>query len=147
MIRAATHADLPALLELGARMHAESPRFSRIAFSAAKLHQTLSSVLASRHGFLWVAERGGTLAGVMVACAFEHWCSEDLMATEMALFVEQEHRGTLIAAKLISQYLAWAEGLGAKIITAGVSTGVHVEKTTRLYEALGMKRFGTMLEV
>lgn len=145
-MRPANLLDLPGLLALGERMHQESPHFRRIAFCRERLHATLVSVLESPAGFLWVAERDGRIAGVMVAIAVQHWCSTDLVASELALFVEQKYRGTLIAARLIKQYLAWAEGLGCKLVTAGVSTGVNVEQTTRLYEALGLKRFGTILE-
>lgn len=145
-MREATYFDLPGLLSLGARMHAESPHFSRIAFSEEKLRETLMAVMGAPHGFLWITERDGKIAGVMVAIALQHWCSTDLVASELALFVEREHRGSMIAPRLIKRYLSWADGLGCKQITAGVSTGVNVEKTTALYERLGFKQFGTQLE-
>lgn len=146
MIRDATLDDIPALLALGARMHAESPHFLQIAFSAEKLEATLRNVLAAEGGFLVVADVGGQVAGVMMGLAMQHWCSDDIVATELALYVEPECRGSLLAARLIRRYLSWAGALGAKIITAGVSTGVNVEQTARLYEAMGMKRFGVLLE-
>lgn len=146
MIRNATIKDLPALLALGARMHAESPHFRQIAFSAAKLEETLRAVLGTPNGFLVLGDLQGHVAGVYVAVALEHWCSTDLVATELALYVEREHRGTLLGARLIKAYLAWARELGCKQITAGVSTGVNVDKTTHLYQRLGFKQFGTQLE-
>jgi GNAT superfamily N-acetyltransferase len=76
----------------------------------------------------------------------EHWCSTDLVATDLALFVEAEFRGSMLAARLIVAYLRWARDIGAKLITAGVSTGVHVEQTAQLYERLGMRRLGVLLE-
>lgn len=145
-MREATYFDLPALIALGARMHAESPHFSRIAFSADKLRETLMAVMGSPDGFLWVVEKDGLIAGVMVAIALQHWCSSDVVATELVLFVEREHRGSLIGARLIKKYRAWAAEKGCKQVTAGVSTGVDVEKTTALYERLGFKQFGTQLE-
>lgn len=145
-MREATYFDLPALIALGERMHAESPHFSRIAFSAVKLRETLMAVMGSPDGFLWVVEKDGVIAGVMVAIALQHWCSTDVVATELVLFVEREHRGSLIGARLIKKYRTWAALKGCKQVTAGVSTGVDVEKTTALYERLGFKQFGTQLE-
>jgi GNAT superfamily N-acetyltransferase len=148
MNRAATFMDLPGLLDLGARMHAESPQFTHLAFSRAKLEQTLLALLDSPLGFIQVAERDGRIAGVMVAIATEHWCSDDLVLCELALYVEPEYRGTLIAAGLIKRFKGWKEQTGAKLATVGVSTAISdemTEKTARLYEALGLKRFGIML--
>ncbi len=146
VIRNATLQDIPALLELGERMHAESPHFNQITFSPEKLEETLANVLNNEAGFLVVAEKDGGIAAVMVAFAFEHWCSTDRVATELALYVEREHRGSMVGARLIKRYLAWAHDMGCKQVTAGVSTGQDVEKTTALYERLGFRQFGTQLE-
>lgn len=147
MIRNATLIDLPALLALGERMHAESPHFRQITFSAGKLAETLVDVLDSPNGFLMVGDAKGEIAGVMVGLAVEHWCSTDLVATDLALYVKPEFRGSMLAARLIARYKSWAHALGAKIISVGISTGVNVEQTARLYEAMGFKRFGVLLEI
>lgn len=146
MIREATYLDLSALLDIGERMHDESPHFSRIAFDRATLTRTLLTLMDSPNGFVWVAEQGGRIIGVMVAVAVQHWCSTDLVASEMALFVEREHRGGFTAARLVKGFTAWAAVMGCKLTTVGVSTGVNVEQTARLYERLGLKRFGIILE-
>lgn len=144
-LRDATLDDVPALLALGQRMHAESPRFRQIEFDSDRLQMTLEQLLASPGGFIMVGEQDG-IAGVMVAMATQHWCSRDVVASEMALYVEPEFRGTLLAARLIRRYVTWARDRGARLVTAGISTGVHVEETARLYEAVGMRRFGVLLE-
>jgi GNAT superfamily N-acetyltransferase len=66
----------------------------------------------------------------------------------MALYVEPAHRGTKMAAELIARYVDWAREMGVPegFITAGISTGQYVEQTARLYEAMGFKRFGVLLE-
>jgi GNAT superfamily N-acetyltransferase len=145
-LRDATLDDVPALLALGQRMHAESPRFSLIEFDSDRLQMTLEQILAAPGGFLMVGEHDSAIAGVMVALATQHWCSRDIVASEMALFVEPEFRGSMLGARLIRRYVTWARALGARLVTAGISTGVHVEETARLYEAVGMRRFGVLLE-
>ena len=145
-MREASYFDLPALLALGARMHAESPHFNQIAFSETKLRETLMAVMGAPNGFLWIVGRDGKIAGVMVGIAMQHWCSIDMVASELALFVEQEHRGSLIAPRLIKRYLSWARSIGCKQITAGVSTGVKVDNTTAQDGRLEFKQYGTQLE-
>lgn len=147
MIRAATAQDIPALVALGARMHAESPRFRRLKFSPEKLTQTLNAVMVNPLGLLWVAEVDGEVVGVAMGIAFEHWCSTDLVATDMAIFVDEQHRGGILAARLVRRFITWMDDTGAVLKTAGVSTGVHADQTALLYERLGMRRFGVLLEL
>lgn len=146
-IRQATLDDLPALINLGELMHAESPRFSTITFSPARLGHTLAALVQSPMGFVWVTEtEAGEVVGGMVATAFQHWASDDLMTTDLALFMAPEHRGGTAAARLARKYHQWARDLGAKLIQQGVTTGVHTDQTVQLLERLGMKRCGVILE-
>lgn len=146
-IRQATLNDLPILINLGEIMHAESPRFSCINFSPARLGHTLASLIKSPMGFVWVTEtEAGDVAGGLVATAFQHWASDDLMTTDLALFLAPDHRGGTAAARLARKYHQWARDLGAKLIQQGVTTGVHTDQTVQLLERLGMKRCGVILE-
>lgn len=147
MIRSATIDDLPTLLALGEAMHAESPRFAKMAFSAARLEETLRALILLPRGFVVVAEIGGEIVGGMVAVCMTHWASEDLLATDLALFVRREHRGGLTAARLVRRYAGWAMGEGAKLIQLGVTTGVATDETAAMYEAIGLRRCGVILEV
>ncbi len=147
MIRPASAFDLPQLLDLGELMHAESPRFSRLTFSRARLHDTLRGLLTHPGGFLWVGEEGETLVGGMAAVAAPHWASDDLLATDLALFVRPDHRGGLLPLRLVNRYRWWAaHEMKASIVQVGVTTGVQTETTAQLYERLGLKRCGVILE-
>ncbi|WP_439606866.1 GNAT family N-acetyltransferase [Hydrogenophaga sp.] len=145
MIRPANPFDLPALLDLGERMHAESPRFSRLTFSSARLHNTLRSLLDNPAGFLWVAEQGVVIGG-MAGIIGPHWASDDLVATDLALFIDEKQRGGMSTARLVTEYKRWAHQRGARIVQVGVTTGVQTEQTARLYERLGLARCGLILE-
>lgn len=145
MIRPANPLDLPALLDLGERMHAESPRFSRLTFSRARLHNTLRGLLDSPAGFLWVAEQGVVIGG-MAGIIGPHWASDDLVATDLALFIDEKQRGGMSTARLVTEYKRWAHQRGARIVQVGVTTGVQTEQTARLYERLGLARCGLILE-
>lgn len=146
MIRPATFFDAPAMLDLGERMHAESTGL-RLSFSRDQASDTLRTLMTSEAGFVWVAERNGKLVGFMLGAAFQQWFTKDVVASELALYVSPAFRGTLIGASLVKRFTSWARGIGAKQITSGISTGVDVENTAKLYEALGYSRFGVMLEV
>ena len=146
MIRPATTSDLLALIDLGERMHAESPRFSRLTFSRERLGATLSSLLGNPLGFLWVAEADGKVIGGMAGLIAQHWASEDRVATDLALFIDERMRGGMATARLITEYKHWAWKLGAVIVQVGVTTGVQTEQTARLYERLGLARCGLILE-
>lgn len=145
MIRPANAFDIPALLDLGERMHDESPRFSRLRFSRARLHDTLRMLVDAPLGFVWVAEED-VLIGGMVAMASPHWASDDLVATDLALFIDPTRRGSLAPVRLVNRYRWWASEIGAVITQVGVTTGVHTEQTATLLERLGLKRCGILLE-
>lgn len=146
MIRPATLEDLPALLAIGEDMAAESPRYSRLRFNRDKLAHMLRLLIEAESGFVRVVDDGCGVAAVMVAMVAEHWMSSDRHASDLALYVEPRARGTMAATELICAYRTWAQEQGAVLVQAGVTTGVFTEKTAQLYEHLGFKRCGVVLE-
>lgn len=147
MVRPATIEDVPRLVELGAQMHAESPRFSRLSFDADKLGAFLGSAVNAPHMLVLVAERGDEVVGGFVGLVMEHWFSRDLMAVDLALFIDQRKRGGIVASRMVRDYLDWADQKGAKLVQIGITTGVQQLQTERLYEALGLARCGSIYEV
>ena len=146
-IRKATSDDLNRLVEMGALMHAESPTFRGMAFDPWKLHAAIARILDSETGFAMVYEAGGRIVGAMVGMIFQHWFSPDLMASDMALFVEPEHRGGMGAVRLLNAYADWAEDNGAApgMTWFGITTGVEPEMTEKLCERLGWRRVGVVM--
>ncbi|UVE55303.1 GNAT family N-acetyltransferase [Burkholderia sp. EMB26] len=147
MIRNATLDDVPALVDLGALMAAESPRYRRYRFSAPKLAALFERLIASDDGFLMMAERDGAPIGVMAATVMEHWMSEDRIACDFGLFIDPEHRGGMLAARFVRTYRQWARARGAIDTFLGISTGVHVEQTARFYKTLGLIEASITFEV
>ena len=146
MIRPAIPADIPRMVELGRVMHGESPVFCRLAFDADKLAATISNVIASQSGFAYVSEHDGTVIGGMLAMVTPHWFSHDLVACDMALFIDPEYRGGMSAVRLLSAYAQWAQGTGAVLVQMGLMTGVNVDKTETLMRRLGWHRSGVVME-
>lgn len=146
-IRQATLADIGAMVELGAVMHAESPRFQRMPYAPEKVRALLSSLVESPRGFVMVAEHGAVLEGGMVGATTEHWACNALIAFDIALFVLPGRRGGIAAARLLKSFAAWCKEQGAVIATAGISTQVHPDQSGALYRALGFKEIGPVFDV
>lgn len=138
--------DVPGLVELGRQMVAESPRWSRLPYSAERVGRTLNSLMASSDGLVLVARRDGVLVGAILAICEANWMSDQPICQELALFVAPHCRGSMTACRLISGMYAWANIKGAAWCEAGVSTGVNVERTAALYRHLGFKQFMVGLE-
>jgi GNAT superfamily N-acetyltransferase len=146
-IRPATIEDLPALLELGRRMHQESPRFNRLSFNDEKVRNLLMMATVSPNYCMLVADNDGEMVGGFAGFIAAHWFSDDLVASDLALFVQPGRRGGLAGARLVKEFIAWAKERGPKQINLGISTGVSVEETAQLYSAIGLKQFGYLFEV
>lgn len=145
MIRAATHADIPRLVELGQAMHAES-RFRRYPYEIEDVAHSLAALISSPTvGVVLVEEAGGEIiggfAGVVAPFFF---ASKVKFASDMALFVLPGKRGGMAAAKLVRAFHAWAKEQGASETNLGINTGVHPERTGRFFERLGFKCCGAL---
>lgn len=139
MVRDATLADIPAMVALGAIMHAES-RYSFMPYDGEKVAITLKTLIGT--GFVRVHERDGEIDGGMVGYMSESWFSRAKVAAELALFMTPGKRGGMAAWDLLSEFSAWAENQGAQEITLAITTGVKVEETGRMYQRLGFEQVG-----
>lgn len=145
MIREATMSDLEHLILLMFEMHEES-RFSALEFDVEKSARLLTGCIIGDDQMLVVCEVNSEIVGGLAGYITEHLTSKDLIAGDFGLFLAADHRGGLIAARLVKNFLNWAQLKGAMIIQMGISTGVNVEQTGRLYEALGGTCFGGLYE-
>lgn len=141
-LRTATPDDVDSLLALAYAMHDESPRFRQYKFMPERLRKNLEAVISISSGFAVVAEQDGMIVGAMVAMSMPHFACDVLQACDLGIFIDEQHRGGTLAARLVRAYMKWAESIGAEP-TIGVNTGVHPERTAQLLEALGAKPSGT----
>jgi GNAT superfamily N-acetyltransferase len=146
IIRPATYDDLDMLLLIAKAMQEESPRFSRMTFSQRKMLQLFINLIDSENGLVLVAEVEGEIVGGFAGMVIEHFFTDDLVANDIGLFLIPNARGGTLAARLIKQYIAWAK-TKTEFIQLGISTGVHMEKTAELYQALGLQQCSIGFEV
>lgn len=143
MIRKATTADIGRMVELGAIMHAESPRFSQYQFLPERLALNIERVMNMPGGCVLVGENQNqsVIAGIL-AVAVPHYACDFVQACDMAFFVHPAHRGGTIAARLVAAYRGWADSLGAEP-NMGINTGVTPERTGKFIAATGAVQTGT----
>lgn len=137
MIRPAELADIPKLVELGLKLHAESS-YNYITYSDDKVKKTCEMLI--KQGFANVAVQNGEVIGVMLGDVYSPWYSEDITGLDYTLYIEPEHRNGLIAVKLVKAFENWCISMGAKQIRPGVGTG-HAG-AIRLYKAMGYHSVG-----
>lgn len=145
MIRLATAADIPAMLVLGEAMHAES-RFRHRRWNTEKVRQLLVWLIEDADGLALVAEQGGEVVGGFMGMVQDHWCTDSRESCDLALYVSPAHRGGMSAARLLTRYRSWARARGADSILLGITTGVDLATSTRLYERLGFQHVGHLFE-
>lgn len=139
LIRAATCDDIDLLMDMATAMHAESPRYSRMAFAPAKVLALFLRLIEWADGLLLVADRDGVIIGGVAGFVAPQWFSDELTATEFGVFMLPEHRGGMTAARLVRAYVHWAKAKGVAHPQLGISTGVRPDETVELYKAIGLK--------
>lgn len=142
MIRAATHADIPRLVELGTLLH-DTSTYAATSFNPDKVARFLGQLIDGL-GVVFAAEVNGVVVGGFAGAITEQWFSDDLLAYDYSLFIEPSKRQGVMALKLILAFQNWAKAKGAKHIHMGITTGINTEGTARLYTRLGFQYVGPL---
>lgn len=145
MIRAATTADIPALLELGDVLHQESPRYRHRLFDRNKVAAHFQACIDGA-GVLFVATHGERIIGGFCGGIAESWYGGGKTAFDYSFMVHPDYRGGATALRLYRAFEIWAQSMGADVIQVGITTDVRVAQTTRFYHKLGLHDAGVMFE-
>ena len=65
------------------------------------------------------------------------YAGKNIIANDIAFFVDPEFQGANTAWRLIRAYEKWAKQAGATHIELGVSSGINTERTLSMYSFLG----------
>lgn len=145
MIRNATLQDIPALVSLGWLMHEESI-YAPFDYDTEKVSKMIEALVTTRFGIALVAEQDGTVIGGMIGTVVEHWFGSDTVASDLALFIDPQHRAGRTGLKLIKRYIETAQEKGASQIMLANSTGYQSDRVANLFESMGFKRRGFVFE-
>lgn len=112
----ARETDLPDLISFAKNFHQASP-YRTMKFSLEKTREGYRNIIRTGglNSVILVAHRDDKPIGMIVAmCASPVW-SNDLMAMEVAWWIEPKHRGTRHSLLLLEAYEAWAKRVGCQI--------------------------------
>lgn len=143
MIRTATLNDIKALVDLGLALHRESDH-KRHRFMPSKVADKLAEIIQGGNTVVFMAERNGEIIGGFAGGVTELWYSDSLIAFDYSLFIKQGKRHGITAIRLLIAFQEWAKIMGAKEIHMGITTGINVESTSRLYESQGFHQVGPL---
>lgn len=115
-IRRATKDDAEALFVMARKFVAFAPYHDKATASDDELRASIKHF--TEHATIFVAEKCGTVIGMLVAVLAPMWYAPSCkVATELAWWVEQEHRGGTAAIRLIQAYENWARNEQASMVT------------------------------
>jgi len=144
-IRDATIDDIPALVRLGAQMHADST-FADMDYDEQTTGRTVLTCIESDDQIALAAETGdGDIVGGFLGASGPSFFGRDRVSFDLATYVEPSNRGGCAAYCLLRRYLEWAESLGCKRINIGNSAGMDDRLFVRLTERLGFQRAGSIM--
>ena len=131
MIRPATVADVPRLVEMGAAFLASSPYAGRLADNPAQMTALATRLITDDDGAVFVVDRDGDLVGMIGVLAARHFLSDECVAYEVFWWVEPSSRGCGI--RLMQAAERWAKAAGA-VRLAMIAPS---DEVGQLYERLG----------
>lgn len=138
MIRRATGRDVEGILRMGLRFHAESRYAAAMTPNVEQLARLLEYLL--EFGFLLVLERNGDVVGMLAAHALPNPVSGELVASEVAWWVDPEYRGGSGAVRMLVEFEEWAEERGAFLVQMIAPAGSSIG---RLYMRRGYEQLET----
>jgi len=137
-VRPLTIEDMPEVTLLGYEMHQESPNYQNLGYSPQKCLKLLDTIKENPNEFCgFVAESESRIVGIFLGAMCEMYFSEDLVASDILIYVIPEKRGSFALFRLVRAFEDWADNLGAVEKTLAVSSGVHPEKTLSAFLRLG----------
>ncbi len=146
-IRFATAQDIPALVSLGARVHALS-RFKSMPYEAERVAAALQAAFAAADGryICFVAtDAQGQIAGGLLATLERHIFSPQITASIMHFDVLPEKRAAGYALRLIKAFEAWCKNRRIHEISFGINSvdnDQELERLGRFAKRLGYRKIG-----
>lgn len=138
-LRLATENDVEAVLTMAKRFHEASP-YSDLSFSSATSYELFRAYLEGDKTRLIIilSEQDGSPQGMVIGMASTPLFSQDLMATEIAWWMNPEYRKTRDSLLLIQAYEDWTRRIGCKITQVAMLD--EVTNLEKFYLKRGFKR-------
>ena len=102
----------------------------------------IKSLIDSDFFYVTLATIGGGVVGCMLGLVSEVYCTREIHAYELVLYVDPSHRKTNVSVTLLSGFEQWAKSKGATQVWLGCAFGADNDKTKRFYEKAGYQLTG-----
>lgn len=148
-VRRPEMSEIKYLVSMGRRLH-DNSAFRNMNYDEQQVEKLGYVALGTNTMFLRVIEHVPTEVpiGLLLAHLQQSYFGSDLVANDMLLMIEEEHRGQCFDALryLTAMYRDWAQTAGAKRVYLGTSTGVDPERARIALEKCGFHQIGTLHE-
>lgn len=145
-VRVANESDIPDLVNIGYSFMQESPNFKNRGYVPEQAENHFKHLI-NGGGVIFVVEIENVIIGGFAGGIAKDWQSNFKIAFDYVLFVEKDCRKTGAAKLLIDTFIEWAKSMGADRIHCGTTTEVETEGCVRLYQHMGFKTIGHLLEM
>ncbi|WP_299969305.1 hypothetical protein [uncultured Roseobacter sp.] len=142
-LREGSESDLPDLMRLAHEM-LESSEFRHFKPNSSKISNLFEFLLGDEDTLLLVATDGEWASGFFAAEIVPFIFSDELLAVDIAMFSSSKSSKNLPISKISKAYLKWAKHRGASRVILSQSTGVEIEKYSRILSKLGFGRLGSI---
>lgn len=132
MIRPARLEDVDAIVAMGLRFQAETDYAQHLRANPEALRTLAVGLITSEVGTIFVAEREGSVIGMLAAATYVHPMSGELVAHELCWWMRPGARGDRTALALVREAERWAVSRGAAVFQMVAPT----DRVGAFYEAL-----------
>lgn len=137
-----TPEDALEILKLGEQLHNES-RFNETIFDKAKCWNVLGATIKFPSKFFIAYD--DQFKGFILMQIQEHYWGHHRWASDLAVYVAPEYRGTSLAYRLVKKAEEWAKQVGANEMTILHNTEINTEDGTRFFNGVGYRTAGHIL--
>lgn len=138
-LRLATSDDLADIARLGRLMHQESS-FAPLDYDVDRVKETIGCLIDKNQFVVVVEDTNGEIVGGMAGMVEQSWFGGDMIANDLALFLDPAVRGGRLAFRLVAAWITWAKMAGAKQLRPGVVSGSKAAE--EMYERMGFQKTG-----
>jgi GNAT superfamily N-acetyltransferase len=143
-IRFATLQDVPALVEVGRRMHAHT-RFKAFDFNATRVDAGLRQLIEqgqNKYAFLVAQDSTGEIVGALIAVLEQHMFSVQLTASVMHYDVLPEKRMGGYGVRLLKAFEQWCKNRKVVEINLGINSLTEMDSVGRFVRKMGYSKTG-----
>lgn len=146
-IRCATLEDVPALIELGRRVHGET-RFSEYDYNLTRVTENVTNIIKigqntrGTHCFFIAQDDQGEAAGVLIGVIERQLFSDLPVANVIVYYVFPNKRMSGAGFKLLSAFRKWADARSAFEICVGINSAAQIGRTHRFLMRVGFRQTG-----